>query len=502
MGATAMRILSRISLTTCSALVLSGCFSTKEIRTYGELSGALRHPIRIMAVDTTIYDLKRFSFSDSLLEGEGEHLIAGRWVPFSGRLPMSRIVYIQSRSLSIVGSIGVLGLMGLTAAGIENSTPGRGLSVFRQMGGIGLSCPFVYAWDGSRYVRQGEVFGTALGKGLETSTTCMLPDAAAADGFLRVRIADERPETHYINSVRVSAYEAPRGTPAYLDTRDRAWPLPALSPPIRAPREIVHKDNIRWKSEPVRRTGMYRDTLEILLPRTGNTGEGSLVVHAVNARLPDGAFAKLFGYLGDESLPYLFRMEHDSGTIALLKGWIDECALHVDVWDGASWKGSGAIPPEANEVPFTRIVRIPAPERSSDSVRVRLRVLAGTWEIDAVEVDWSPVLPLVEHVLPLLSAVHSERGSADRSVRFQDSDYAMLLPGEYVDMTFAAREPREGYAMTYACNASGYFYEWLPEQPVTGDLPEILASSGIDRIHVVEYLLRNHDVFLPVLFAR
>jgi hypothetical protein len=56
--------------------------------------------------------------------------------------------------------------------------------------------------------------------------------------------------------------------------------------------------------------------------------------------------------------------------------------------------------------------------------------------------------------------------------------------------------------MTYACNASGYFYEWLPEQPVTGDLPEILASSGIDRIHVVEYLLRNHEAFLPVLFAR
>jgi hypothetical protein len=502
MGATAMRILRRILLTTCSALILSGCFSTKEIRTYGELSGAHHHPIRIMAADTTIYDLRWFSFSDSLLEGEGEHLIAGRWVTFSGRLPMSRIVYIQSRSLNIVGSIGVLGLMGLTAAGIEQSTPGRGLSVFRQMGGIGPSCPFVYAWDGSRYVRQGEVFGTALGKGLETSTACMLPDASAQDGLIRVRIADERPETHYINSVRVCGYETPRGTPVYLDTHDRAWPLPALFPPLRAPREIVHKDNIRWNSEHVRRTGMYRDTLEILLPRTGDTGEGSLVVHAVNAHLPDAAFGKLFGYLGDESLPYLYRMEHDSGTIALLKGWIDECALQVDVWDGASWKGSGVVPPEANEVPFARIVRIPAPERSRDSVRIRLRVLAGTWEIDAVEIDWSPVLPLVERVLPLVSAVHSEGGSVERLIRSQDSDYAVLLPGEFIDMRFGTLEPREGCAMTYACDASGYLYEWFPGQPVTGELPEILASSGIDRIHVVEYLLRNHEAFLPVLFAR
>lgn len=497
-----MRILRRISLMTCSVLIFSGCFSTKEIRTYGDLSGALHHPIRIMAADTTIYDLRRFSFSDSLLEGDGEHLVAGHWIQFSGRLPISRIVYIQSGSLNIVGSIGVVGLMGLTAAGIEQSTPGRGLSVFREMGGIGLSCPFVYAWDGSRYVRQGEVFGTAFGKGLETSTACILPDASTPDGFIRVRIADERPETHYINSVRVCAYETPRGTPVYLDTRDRAWPLPALSAPLRAPGDVVQSGGVHWKSETVRRTGMYRDTLEVILPRTGNTSEGSLLVHAINAHLPDGAFEKLFGYLGDESLPYLYRMEHDSGTVALLKGWIDECALHVDVWDGESWKGAGAISPEANEIPFTRVVRIPAPEKSRDSVRVRLRVLADTWEILDVEVDWSPACPLGEHVLPLRSAVQSNGGSVERSVRSQDSDYAMLLPGEFIDMTFAAPEPREGYALTYACHASGYLYEWLPERPVTVDLPEVFASSGIDRIGVVGYLLRNHDAFLSVLFGR
>jgi hypothetical protein len=496
-----MKSRHRFAIEMLSVLLLSGCWSTTNIRTYRDMSEAPPHWLRVMTVDTTLYELTRFSFTDSLIEGEGEHLVAGCWLPFSGELPMSRIVYIQSRSFNALTSLVGLGVIGLTAAWFNEANAEEGLRVWRPYGGGG-SCPYVYAWNGSRFVRQGEVFGTALGKGLETSTGCVLPDASAPDGILRVRIADERPETHYINSVRVCAYEAPRGTPVYLDTHDRAWPLPSLLPPLRAPDAVMRSDDVLWTSDTARRTRGYRDTLELILPRTGTANEGSLVVHAINTHLSEAAFEKLFGYLGDESLPYLYRMEHDSGTVALLKGWIEECALHVDVWDGASWKSAGAIPPEANEVPFTRIVRIPAPEKRRDSVRIRLRVLADTWEIDAVEVDWSPALPLEEHVLPLLSARHSTRGSVERALRSPDSDYAMLLPGESVDMTFSALEPPEGYAVTYACHASGYLYEWLPERPVAMDLPEPFASSGLDRTDVVGFLLRNHDAFLSVLFAR
>jgi hypothetical protein len=496
-----MKSRHRFAIEILSVLLLPGCWSTTNIRTYRDMSEAPPHSLRVMTVDTTLYEFTRFSFTDSLIEGEGEHLVAGRWLLFSGQVPMSRIVYIQSRSFDVLTSLVGLGVIGLTAAWFNEANAEEGLRVWRPYGGGG-SCPYVYAWDGSRFVREGEAFGTALGKGLETSTGCVLPDASAPDGILRVRIADERPETHYINSVRVCAYEAPRGTPVYLDTHDRAWPLPSLLPPLRAPDAVMRSDDVRWASDTARRTGGYRDTLEILLPRTATANEGSLVVHAINTHIPDGAFAKLFGYLGDESLPYLYRMEHDSGTIALLKGWIDECALHIDVWDGACWKSAGLIPPEANDVPFTRIVRIPAPERSRDSARIRLRVLADTWEIDAVAIDWSPALPLQEHVLPLLSAGHSRWGSVDRAIRAQDSEYAMLLPGESLDMTFRALEPREGYSMSYACHASGYLYEWLPEGPVRVELPELFPSSGVGRMKVADFLLGNHKVFLPLLFAR
>jgi len=497
------KLLARL-LVTAFALTLTGCFSTHDIRTYGDLSDAIHEPLRIMTVDTTVYDLNTFSFNDSLLMGDGECLVGGRWSHFSGNLPMSRIVYIQTRSLNMFQSVLGLGLLGLTAEVIEYSTPGRGLSVYRTMGGDGLigSCPYVYAWDGSAYVRQGEAFGTALGKGLEASTACLLPAASDMDGEVRVRIADERPETHYINAVHVSACEVPPGSPVSLDTRDRVWPLPSLVPPLVAPEPIKKRDNIWWKSHTPRQKGAYRDTLELVLPVAAGALEGSFVVHAVNTHLSDAVFGRLFGFLGDESLPYLYRIEHDTETITLLKGWIEECGLHVDVRDGGSWVNAGTISPEANDVPFTRLVRIRVPENAGESLRVRVRMLADTWQIDDVAIDWSPALPLEEHTRPLLAALHSTSGDVEQSLRMRDSEYVRLIPGEYVDLRFHAFRPREGYSAVYTCHAAGYLYEWFNDRPVAKDGPDLFALSGLSRIDAVQSLLGNHDALLSLLFDR
>jgi hypothetical protein len=498
-----IRIPASLFLVPCSALILSGCYSTHDIQTYGDLSGAYHQSLRVMSVDMTVYDLSKFSFNDSLLRGEGKRLVAGRWLHFSGDLPMSRIVYIQTQNVNVFQTLLGLGLMGLTADAIVQS-PGRGLSVYRRMGGDGLigSCPYVYAWDGSAYVRQGEAFGTALGKGLETSTACLLPGASAEDREVRVRIADERPETHYINAVHVSAYEVPPGTPVSLDTRDRLWPLPSLLHPLVAPEAIMKRDNVWWRSLMPRRRGVYRDTLELILPVAAGAREGSFVVHAINTHLSDAAFRRLFGFLGDESLPYLYKIEHDTGTIRLLRGWIEECGLHVDVRQGGSWVRAGTISPEANEVPFTRLVRIPVPENAGDSLRVRLRVLADTWQIDDVAVDWSPARPLEEHILPLLGARHSSSGAVERSLQLRDSEYVRLIPGEYVDLRFRAFRPREGSSVVYACHAAGYLYEWFPDQPEAADGYDPFTLFGPSRIGVVESLLGNHDAFLSMLFDR
>jgi len=489
-----------------AAFMLAGCFSTSDIRTYGDLSGARGHALRVMTVDTVLYDLDRFTFTDSLLSGEGERVAAGRRQTFAGEIPLSRIVYVQTREVNVLGSLLCVGVIGLAAEATIQTPLDRGMSVYRKMGGDGIlgngSCPYISAWNGSVFVRQGEAFGTALGKGLETSTDCLLPAAAADDGIVRVRVSNERPETHYVNSVEVLAYEVAKGAGVGFDTHGNAWPLTEPLPPRRAPASLMCRDGVWWQSPATRPAGSYRDTVEIVVPLSAGATEGSFIVHAINTHTVDGAFGRLMDFLGDEELPCLYRMEHDTSMIGLLKGWIGECGLHVDVWDGSAWTTAGTILPEANEVPFTRIVRIAVPRSGGDTVRARLRMLDAMWNIDDVAVDWSDVQPLVGRTLPLLTARHNVTGPVEEQLRASDSAYARLLPGEQVDMEFRATPPPAGKSTIYACRASGFLYEWSVVGPGAVNSGRPALPYGMSRTDVVTCLLEHHDLFLSLLYDR
>jgi len=118
--------------------VLCGCYSTQEIETYGQLSEARDLSLMVMTVDTTVYELSRFAFSDSLLIGVGAHVVAGHSVPFSGSIPMSHIVHIRTQSVNVAGTVFVVAITALAAATAVNSISGGGFSVYRRMGGDGI----------------------------------------------------------------------------------------------------------------------------------------------------------------------------------------------------------------------------------------------------------------------------------------------------------------------------------------------------------------------------
>jgi len=375
----------------------------------------------------------------------------------------------------------------------QQATSVSGLQVHTEV--TGGSCPFIYVWDGARYVLEGETFGTAVGKALETSTRCTLP--AALEGHeLDVRISNERPETHYINRATVTAYEAPRGSAVYLDEAKHAWAVAHPLQPLNAPDELRRRDGVFWRSDLSSTKGDYRDVVELTVPRERPAAQGSLIIRAINTHLFTSVYESVFRYLGDESLQFVYALEHDPDLVKLIRDWIVESALRVEVLQDGSWRAVGEIMPEADEVPISRIVRIPC--SGGDSVRIRLSMLADTWKIDAVEVDWTSSAPLEEHNVPMVSAMHSKRGEVTEMVRSTDRSYAMLLPGEWIDLRFESYASQSGGRVTYALESGGYLYEWLPAPAAEARA----VSDAPSKVECVKALLRNRSVFLEGVFAR
>ena len=61
------------------------------------------------------------------------------------------------------------------------------------------SCPFVYSWDGTRYVFDAEPYGGAIARGLEKDDYSELGQLREADGRYKLRMTNEVDETQMTN---------------------------------------------------------------------------------------------------------------------------------------------------------------------------------------------------------------------------------------------------------------------------------------------------------------
>ena len=312
-----------------------GC-ATQEITRRSQLANPEETGvITVLTKDTTLYELENYHLTDSLLIGVGSSERAGTHASFSGELKLTDILYIQAHSTSfwkgLVETGVVVSFVGLAASYLGGN---QGLSVADSLvytGGLG-SCPFVYSWSGKQYILEAEVFGTSLGKALEVRTCSVLPSLRDDHSRLRVRLTNERPETHYFNSVNLLAAEMDSAATSIADVNNVIWPvyraMPALAASDRSGRNILEKVRTRdqqyWESDLSQISSDFEDVVELSFSKPSSVQEGSLIVHAINTNLSQVVFKNLFEFLGDQSLAFMHAVEHDPEMIATMRHWIEE----------------------------------------------------------------------------------------------------------------------------------------------------------------------------------
>jgi hypothetical protein len=500
-----------LALVVCALLApYHGCTTTQELTRRSQLANPQETGvITVLTKDTTLYKLENYHLTDSLLIGIGSSERAGRHASFSGELKLTDILYIQAHSTSfwkgLVETGVVVSFVGLAASCLGGS---QGLSVTDRVGYYG-SCPFVYSWNGNQYVLEAEVFGIGLGKALEVRTCSVLPSLRDDHSRLRVRITNERPETHYINLAQLLAVETDSVATPIADVNNVIWPVygavPALAASDLSGRNILEKVRTRdgqyWESDLSPTSSDFEDVVELSFSKPSSVQGGSLIVHAINTNLSEVVFKNLFEFLGDQSLAFMHAVEHDPEMIAIMRNWVEESSLKAFIWNGESWERIGTVHPEANVAPFSRVIRFKTDNIKGDTMRIQLRSLTDVWKLDAVNVDWTPVRPLKAREASLLSAIGPGKRDVSAVLRKADSQYAVVLPPEQIELTFRSLPPSPGKKITYALNAQGYLYEWFPEKKQEGGvaLAKLIPEGG--KVTYLETLLRFKSLFLPRIYS-
>ena len=500
---------TKIILLTIS-LLAGGCYGTYNTTRKSELDNSKGvGPIRALTLDSLLYTFDTFSQTDTALFGKGTVKMQDTILPFEGSVRFDRIVFIERREISFWKGLWVIPAMFAMASRLPATLPRS--SEFEIHRITGSSCPYVYSYDGAQFRLEAEAFGTSVSKAFEAQTFSVLPTLTPVGGRAMVRISNERPETHLLNSVHLYAADAEERKQVVLDVNNVLWPLPALQPPSTAHEyagkdirtEIKEKDGVYWKSDLTHTTASagFRDNLELQFELPARANEATLVISAVNSDLINEVYRSMGSVLGDATLEFYHALENDVELQRTIRDWVGEASLRVDVGNGTEWRNIGAISPEASVAPFSRAIRIRNIRSNGSPLSVRLSALTDLWRIDAVSIDCSPVDPLPMHPLNLLAVNASDSADWKSAVTSSDSSYALILPPNHLDLTFDTAPVRGMRCPVYVFAAQGYLYEWFAAQPSSFATTESLPVSGFDRVALVKLLIQHRDVFLPPIYA-
>jgi len=148
------------------------------------------------------------------------------------------------------------------------------------------SCPFVYSWDGTRYVFDAEPYGGAVTRGLERDDYSVLPNLRSEGGAYRLLVTNEVNETQMTNLFELWAVDHAPGLRIVPDEMGRmhtlSRPLPLSSAVDQTGRDLLPwlaaDDRAIWETLPIADSaGSFRDEVLLTFPRPSGATQAKLV---------------------------------------------------------------------------------------------------------------------------------------------------------------------------------------------------------------------------------
>jgi hypothetical protein len=448
-------------------LLISSCRNVKEIKTYEQLRASQGKQLQIVTSDSAIYYTSKFTVWQNLIEINGTRSKGSENKSWFGEIPFKDIVYIRTGNEEILPPFLIAGITVVyffqdidfitTPSGVNSE-----VKYAVPYSGGGGSCPFVYSWDGSKYTIEGETFGTSLGKGLENETAIVLNSLRSVDGKVKIKITNERPETHFFNTVELFAVETDFNTDVSIDNQNRIVNINQCSRISKALDEsgkditslLLKNDDEYWESD-LSSANIISGFEDIIYTEflTGAGDSVSIAVTARNTKMSDLVFAKLGKELGDDFMAFTKAAETDSEIKSFLKKILNSSALKIDFWNGTEWEYGDIIYPEANQVDFIKVVRLPSVTEHG-KMAVRLRCMTDIWKINSIKHTSGKTNGMEVYKL-------SSANQMDYKLSVKDDNYLVLLPGEEINLEYNEVTASPGRKITYVLKSGGYLYEYI-----------------------------------------
>lgn len=332
------------------------------------------------------------------------------------------------------------------------------------------SCPFIYSWDGSRYVFDAEPYGGAITRGLERDDYSVLPNLRSEAGSYRLLLTNEVNETQMTNLFELWAIDHAQGLRVIPD---EGGTLHTITRPV-APTSAVDQsgrdlslwlsadDHLIWEPLPVADSaGGLRDEVVLTFPRPSGAARAKLVSRVGTSLWGSHMIRALLEIRGRQVADWYAQVDGSPAAAEAVRAWAvreELYGLQVEVEGPDGWETRGILGGSGPFLAAERVTPLDLPAAQGDSLRIRIRPPRGFWAPNYLAVDYSPDQPLQIDTLHLSTARAAGRDDLVPVLSAADTAYyAMPNTGDRAQLEFTAPPVPRGRERTLVLHSRGYY---------------------------------------------
>ena len=420
-------------------------------------------------VRVTLSDRSVATFETPRLEGDS--LVGRTWKGGPERsVALADVLQVEVRKLSITKTslltVGLGFTTLLVVAAIAEATDDD----TRTVTGVQPSCPLVYSWDGESWRLDSGTFGGAILPSLaRTDVDNLDHPVASPEGLVRLRVANELPETDFLDALSLLVVDH---DPGITVSPASDGSLHAIGRPVRplAARDVEGRDVLprvserdgwSWESALTTAAGTAqdaRDGVVVEFERPASAAEARLVVDAHNTPWAAFLLMELLRARGSGLAEWYAVMDTDPTRAGEFFGNLARQAfLEIQLWTPDGWASQGLLWEAGPEIVKRQVVPLDLSGIGDGPVRVRLVAPASFWLIDHVAIDFGPEAPFTVEPVPLRSARDFQGGDVRPRIDAIDGEYLVMETGDAAEVSFRVSDAPAGTSRTYLLRSTGWY---------------------------------------------
>jgi hypothetical protein len=381
--------------------------------------------------------------------------------PFVHEIPLDKVQHLwierTDTGKTILAVIGILaGAFGVLAAIVAATKE---------------SCPFVYSWDGARYVFDAEPYGGAITRGLERDDYAELEHLREQDGQYRLLLTNEVDETQFTNFMELWVVDHAPGLRVVSDENGGLQGFERIEPPGEAEDRygndlspwLRSTDRRVWEPEAVAGPGGdLRQTITLTLPKPESAVQANLIANVATGLWGSYMIKQLVELHGRDTAGWLASLDQDPAAVRAVHAWGERegtYRLPIEVEESEGWVVRATLPPGGPLLAEDRLITLDVSHTArANQLRLRLRPTVGFWAFNSLAVAYGKgqTVPIVR-VAP--KSARTPSGSdilADLSA-IDNRYYSMPSNADRAEILFPAPPMKPGSERTVFLHSRGWY---------------------------------------------